>query len=118
MKSNLHIQLMNGKSKRTSILMSAKIFMQQLQESTALKKIRSDKNNQYMLLEKIFSDIKLALHEVNAKDLPMIHVMGKKFEEVEEVKKEKPIIQNRFVDQKELKLAQELEDIERKLASL
>jgi len=127
MKSNLNVQITDSRSKRRVVLMSAKSMAEQLRDFNSLKKLRERKRKKLTILSNLMSEIGVALDEVKIKDVPSVHIVHPGEEPKVEIKKVEPQkvkqtvvkpVEAPKMDKKEEQLIRELEDIDKKLASL
>ena len=122
MKSDIHLQLHDSRIKRIHILKSAKYLTETLRTFSSLKKLRENKMKKQQLLEDCLSQISIAFNELKVKDIPMIKASlrgeEQKVENILPLKEKNVVVQPPRIDKKEIELIQQLDDIEKKLASL
>ena len=117
MKSKVHVQVNDYKNKRLLVLESARTLATQLKTYENLKSIRLQKIKKIKQLEKITQDINDLLSQIKIKDFPDVHIKGYQ----EKISVVEPKIQEQEIRQPKIKLdpiTEELQEIERKLASL
>ncbi len=115
MKSDIHVKITGTRPLKTIILTSAKSVAEQLQVYNKLKKIRDEKRKKIEQIDNLLWGIREAFEELKVKDISYRGQFEKEVVEKKEIKSQ--VIVPRL-DRQELQLAKELEDIERKLASL
>ena len=124
MKSDLNIQLPESNLKRTHILKSAKMVAEQLQKLVQMRTLRERKKEKILQLNKILFAVNEAFTTLKLKDVPSLKtvplgddiVEGKPTKVSKENESQKRVFSG--VDSQTLALARELEEIEKKLASL
>ena len=123
MKSKVHVQLPGTKSDRIIILNAAKVFTKQLQAYSDVASLRLEKKIKITKLKALLKSIKENINLIHIPDVPSVKVKSKSGEEIA-VESKKPVqVEEKIVSKPGLtgdeeKLAQELREIENKIASL
>lgn len=124
MKSHVHVKIDDSKGKQKDVLTVAKTLTEQLRDYSSFRKLRDEKKKKLVALGKLMGDIWKAFDELKIKDIPSVYVPS----EEEDVKPsgvkhvESKVIEPKEVapilSKEELNFAKELDDIDKKLASL
>ena len=117
MKTDIHVQLFNANQQRLTILQSAKLHMTQLRDYQSFKITSQQKKQKLMQLQKIIKEIKEKLSSVTLKEMPSFRVQNKTIT-IEKPKAQRTSDKMDEVTSVKDSLWKELEEIDKKLASL